>query len=261
MALRERAGRDWGSNLSRVKDYNEVVVFHVVRNSGRYALGIQVVRGRLAVGVVDLAGVVRGCAETTFEVDEAPARVVERFLPDLVDEALHEAAVPRERILAAAVASPGPLDVRRGVLLNVLNPPSWSHFDMRSAVEAALGVRVIVDNDATAAAMGERWSGSGAHAEHFVYVYLGRGLGTGLVLRGRPYRGLRGRFTEHLRAGLDDLAEPGAPPPGVEVSHIGAQAGVIGAARMVLHDLNAPTTRKLSLVDEPSETRGRRRAA
>jgi hypothetical protein len=33
MALRERAGRDWGTNLSRVKDYNEVVVFHVVRNT------------------------------------------------------------------------------------------------------------------------------------------------------------------------------------------------------------------------------------
>jgi hypothetical protein len=53
-----------------------------------------------------------------------------------------------------------------------------------------------------------------------------------------------------VRNGLQDIAQPGAEAPRVEVSCIGEQAGVIGAATLVLHDLYAPTTRKLSLVEE-----------
>jgi predicted NBD/HSP70 family sugar kinase len=411
MALRGSFGGEWGTNLARVKGYNEVVVFDLVRTEGPigraaiaaatgltlqtvsnivrrlitsgavteadvtpstrprralrvnpdagFALGIQLVRTGLVVGVVDLAGTVRGRAETRFAYEEPPGPVLER-LDGLVASAVDAAGIAREQLLGAGIGAPGPLELRTGVLLNVLNPPSWSHFPMREALSERLGMEVILDNDATAAAMGERWRGAGAGVEHFIYAYLG----TGLLLGGQPYRGLRGNAGEaaHIqvdpagpvcecgrngclglyvsptglmreaqrvileapatapvlerpespeallrcedprlravvtRAGrllgrvmaqmsrvldpelivlggplanllgdevawpvreeLAQLDEPGAPPPRVELSRIGSDAGVIGAATLVLHDLYAPSSRKLSL----AATEGRRRA-
>src|SRR6202012_1257248 len=92
---------------------------------------------------------------------------------------------------------------------NVLNPPSWSGFPMRAAVEQALGMPAILDNDATAAAMGEHWRGVSAGCENSVYVYLGTGFGTGLVLNGQPYRGRRGNAGELSHVPVDPA---GAPP-------------------------------------------------
>jgi predicted NBD/HSP70 family sugar kinase len=410
MALREGGPREWGTNLARVKDYNEVVVLDLVRSSGPigrpaiaaatgltlqtvsniarrllaaetvvedpvdgggrlkralrinpdagYAIGIQLVRSSLAVGVVDLAGDIRGRAETAIEHDEPPEHVLSR-LSGLVDDALAAAGVPPERVLGAGIGAPGPLDLHAGRLLNVLHPRSWTGFPMAGAVADALGLRVIMDNDATAAALGERWRGIGDGAESFVYLYLGDGIGGGLILDGQAYRGLRGntgeishiqvdpegpacdcgangclalyttghgllreaaraaldappsrpiedlpRTVEQLAAhpdprvaavlqragehmarvvvectrildpelivlggplvpvlgetygaaisqGLEVIDEPGAPPPRVELSNSGSDAGVIGAATLVLHDLFAPTARKLSLVSLP----------
>ena len=233
---------------------------------------------------------------------------------------------------------------------------------MRDKVAEVLGLPVIMDNDATAAALGERWRGVGRRAESFVYLYLGAGFGAGLVFGPTAYRGLRGNaaelshiqvdpagppcdcgsrgclsvfvnpdgllrearraaleatpshaladvpdtvealvahedprlrevvaraaahlarvvvdcsrivdpelivlggplvgvvgppFAEAIARGLERLDEPGAPPPGVELSESGSDAGVIGAATLVLHDLYAPTARKLSLSErEPGE--------
>jgi predicted NBD/HSP70 family sugar kinase len=410
MALRDSGSREWGTNLARVKDYNEVVVLDLVRSSGPigrpaiasatgltlqtvsniarrllaaktvvedpvggsgrlkralrinpdagYAIGIQLVRSHLAVGVVDLAGDIRGRAETAIEPDEAPDHVLSR-LPGLVDDALAAAGVPPESVLGAGIGAPGPLDLHEGRLLNVLHPRSWTHFPLAGAVADVLGLRVIMDNDATAAALGERWRGIGEGAESFVYFYIGDGIGGGLVLDGQAYRGLRGNtgeishiqvdpdgppcecgangclalytdgagllresarvvleapanrpienppatleqvlahpdpriaevverggeylarvvvecsrildpelivlggplvpllggpFGASIERGLERIGEPGAPPPRVALSTSGSDAGVIGAATLVLHDLYAPTARKLSLVSLP----------
>jgi len=416
MALRGEGGpREWGTNLARVKDYNEVVVLGLVRSSGPigrpaiaaatgltlqtvsniarrllaagtvvedpvggpgrrkralridpdagYAIGIQLVRSSLAVGVVDLAGEIRARAETAIEPEESPEQVLAR-LAALVDAAVAEADVDRAKLLGAGIGAPGPLDLRDGRMLNVLHPRSWSHFPIAGAVADAIELRVIMDNDATAAALGEHWRGVGGGAESFIYLYLGVGIGGGLVLDGQAYRGLRGNTGEisHIqvdpdgppcecgahgclalftnpdgllreatrvaleapptqpvanppttvaalvshpdprlaevieRAGahlarvvvecsrvldpelivlggpfvgllggpfgaaiesaLERIDEPGAPPPRVALSTSGSDAGVIGAATLVLHDLYAPTARKLSLVSLPRGEQG-----
>jgi predicted NBD/HSP70 family sugar kinase len=412
MALRRGTPGDWGTNLARVKDFNQVVVLDLIRTGGPigrpaiaaatgltlqtvsniarrlvetgvvvetsvvgpgdgrqrralrvdpdagHAIGIQLVRSGISVGVVDLAGDVRGRAAGHVERDEDPAHVVDA-LPGLVERAVAEAGVPAERLLGVGVGAPGPLDLERGTMLDVLVPRSWRDFPLRDAVAGALELPVIMDNDATAAAMGERWRGAGAGADAVVYVYLGTGVGAGIVLGGQPHRGRRGnageishiqvdpagppcdcgargcvglyptpdgllrearrveleappaapigpapgtlealaatdepryaavvqragtllgRVVRDLSRALDPdvvvlggplvptvgrafaaavtaaLDEPGsaAGPPRVELSRIGSDAGVIGAATLVLHDLYAPTAHKLSLAEPPA---------
>ena len=212
MALREGGPREWGTNLARVKDYNEVVVLGLVRSSGPigrpaiaaatgltlqtvsnisrrllaagtvvedaaanggrrkralrinpdagYAIGIQLVRSSLAVGVVDLAGEIRARAETAVEPEEPPEHVLAR-LAALVDEAVEAAGIDADKILGAGIGAPGPLDLRER---HAAERPAPALLDATSrwpsAVADALKLRVIMDNDATAAALGEHWRGS-----------------------------------------------------------------------------------------------------
>ena len=61
---------------------------------------------------------------------------------------------------------------------------------------AAMGIPVVVENDATAAAVGEQFHGAGRRLRDFFYVYIGVGVGGGMILSGHPYRGSAGRAGE-----------------------------------------------------------------
>ena len=162
----------------------------------------------------------------------------------------------RELVLGAGIGTPGPLDLRLGTTLNVLNPPSWSHFGVRDAVERVLGLPVILDNDATAAALGERWRGAGRRADSFVYLYLGAGFGAGLVLGGGAHHGRRGNAAELSHIQVD----PAGPP--CDCGSRGCLAlyvnpdGLLREARRAA--LEAPPSRPLAAV--PDDRRGARRA-
>jgi predicted NBD/HSP70 family sugar kinase len=96
-----------------------------------------------------------------------------------------------------------------------------------------------------------------------VVVELTRVLDPELIVLGGPFAARAGGpFQEAMTMRLGLLGAPGAPPPRVELSRIGIDAGVVGAATLVLHDLYAPTMGKLSLAgsaggrpgDVPSST-------
>ncbi len=66
---------------------------------------------------------------------------------------------------------------------------SWSKIDMADALEVASGQPVIVENDATAAAIAELHAGRAVDLTHFVYIFVGHGLGAGIVIDGLPFQG------------------------------------------------------------------------
>ena len=101
---------------------------------------------------------------------------------------------------------------------------------------------------------------AGAHLAKVV-VECSRVLDPELIVLGGPLLPtLGGPFGHAIEQALEDIDEPGAPPPRVHLSTSGSDAGVIGAATLVLHDLYAPTARKLSLVSLPPQEAGRQAA-
>ncbi|WP_189945866.1 ROK family transcriptional regulator [Streptomyces roseolus] len=93
------------------------------------------------------------------------------------------------RLLGVGVAMPGPLEHRGGVAGRVTGAPGWDGFPVREALEARLGVPVVLDKDTNAAAL-DLAVRPGA-PRSFAYVHLGTGLGAGLVVGGLPLRGER----------------------------------------------------------------------
>jgi len=93
-------------------------------------------------------------------------------------------------ILGMGVGVPGTVDAQGAVLM----APNlgWTGIALRSNLEAALGMPVWVENTANAAAMGERYMGVGTRTKNLVYINLGVGVGAGIILGDRLYRGTHG---------------------------------------------------------------------
>lgn len=177
-----------------------------VREGGAFGIGIDLDRGHLTGLLVDLAGEVR-------------ARVhVERGFPspdeaiDLVVEAVAELSrgVDPRRLWGVGVGFPGPLRIVDGAVDNVINPegfPGWESVSVRALLSRRLSTPVFLENNATAAALGEGYHGVGAGLSSYFYVFLGVGLGGAIVVGGRAVRGWQGNAGE-----LGYLpATPGAP--------------------------------------------------
>ncbi|MEN3316160.1 MAG: glucokinase [Acidimicrobiaceae bacterium] len=89
------------------------------------------------------------------------------------------------------IGAPGLVD-RRGVLRVAPNLAVEPDLELRAVLEAALGVRVVVDNDATCAAWGEREVGAARGFDDVILVTLGTGIGGGIISDGRLHRGANG---------------------------------------------------------------------
>ncbi|MCX7964343.1 MAG: ROK family protein [Candidatus Sumerlaea chitinivorans] len=94
-----------------------------------------------------------------------------------------------ERVTAVGMGVPGPMSSRTGVVFEAPNLPGWNHVPVRDVLERALGLPVVVHNDANAAAYGEFWAGAGRGCENMILFSLGTGVGGGIILRGELYTG------------------------------------------------------------------------
>ena len=95
-----------------------------------------------------------------------------------------------EQVAAVGVSMPSPLDAERGVVLNPPNLPGWHEVPVRDLLHQAFGVPVFVENDANAAALAEWHFGAARGFEHAAYLTMSTGVGGGLILGGRLYRGV-----------------------------------------------------------------------
>jgi glucokinase len=95
------------------------------------------------------------------------------------------------RLEAIGIAAPGPLDRTRGVLCDPPNLPHWSEVPLVEQLSESLGAPAFLENDANAAALAEWRFGAGRGVSRLVYLTMSTGVGAGLVLDGRLYRGRR----------------------------------------------------------------------
>lgn len=93
------------------------------------------------------------------------------------------------KVLGIGLVTVGPISVHTG---RVIRPPhfeGWDVVPLKDPLEAATGLPVLLDNNATAAAIGEFWYGAGRQRSDFLFIYMGLGVGGGLFLNGRVHRG------------------------------------------------------------------------
>ena len=98
----------------------------------------------------------------------------------------------KQPIVSIAIALPGMVDSRRGIWLLGLQVTGITHIDIIGMFEQKLGVPVYIEDVSRALALLEIYRTRGRRIRNFVLVYIGLGLGSGIVINGRLYRGLHG---------------------------------------------------------------------
>lgn len=150
-------------------------------------VGIDLGGTKIAMGLVDDSGSVIGRKRSPTLRDRG-YREIKDGLIVLVRELLEEYAVPLSRVSLIGVAAAGQID---GVTQDVLFAPNlgWTKAPLKDDIESALGVRVCVENDVNAATYGEWRFGSTDRVDNLVGIFVGTGIGGGLILGGKIYRG------------------------------------------------------------------------
>lgn len=143
---------------------------------------------KLAIAVGEAGGRILARRRRPTEPCGRPGDDLERILAD-ARALLSEAGLVPSDLAAVGVSLPGPLDPVAGVIHHPPNLPGWKEVDVRTPLVRAFGCPVHLENDANAAALAEWRFGAGRGFRHLVYLTMSTGVGAGLVLDGRLYRG------------------------------------------------------------------------
>jgi len=162
---------------------------------GDHVLALDIGGTKLAAGVVSRAGDVRSFVRTPTKVTEGPDAVVKRLL-DLGRDALAEAGCAAEDMAAVGIGCGGPLDPVSGRVQGPPGLPGWDDVPIVELVTAAYGRPSFLENDATAAVLGEYRYGPWGDVRHLLYLTVSTGVGGGLILDGRLHRGAAGNGGE-----------------------------------------------------------------
>lgn len=122
------------------------------------------------------------------------------LMEDFVHQLITLEGIPSDMIWGVGVGLPGPMLISEGsVLKNMVNPqylPGWDNEPVVELLQKKLNLPIYLENNASAAAIGERWYGAGKHINNFFYIYIGAGLGGGLFINGQLHSGATGNAGE-----------------------------------------------------------------
>jgi glucokinase len=158
-------------------------------------LGLDIGGTKLAAGVVDATGAVHGFVVAPTESSLGPDDVLQRLF-ELGRRAIAESGYAWDDVESIGIGCGGPLDSANGVVSAPLHLPGWIDVHITDRASEALGRPAVLDNDATAAAVGEHRYGAGRGTRNLVYLTISTGVGGGVILDGRVHRGRSGNGGE-----------------------------------------------------------------
>ncbi len=100
------------------------------------------------------------------------------------------------KFLGAGIGVPGIVDVQTGVMRKAANLPGFENYPAGAEIQRRLGTRVVVENDAKVAALGEQWLGAARGVANVAVLTLGTGIGGAIILEGKIWYGINGMAGE-----------------------------------------------------------------
>lgn len=170
-----------------------------------YAIGVDLGGTNLRIAAVDQSGALRERVTLGTQVKLGRDRVI----GDMCDGIRRVISKYQDaHLLGIGVGIPGIIDMSTGMLRESPNLPGWADYPVHAEIERQLGTRVILENDANSAALGENWLGAAREFDDMAMLTLGTGVGGGLVLGGRIWHGMNGMAGEFGHTVVDPEGVP-----------------------------------------------------
>lgn len=153
-----------------------------------FVIGVDLGGTNLRLALADTSGMILTRWSSSTVGLREPEMVIERICGG-VKHMLQEVSVSPDALRSIAIGVPGITDVDNGIVIATSYLMGWKDVPLRELIEKQMNVQVVIDNDVNMAAIGEQWTGSAKDATDFVFLAIGTGIGAGIVLNGRLYRG------------------------------------------------------------------------
>jgi len=163
-----------------------------VRKNWAHILGICVERDNISVSLIDSRKNILKTSESISENSYQSISDLMERLYGLVDEFCIFSKQQGIKLDAIGIGMPGPFDPKTGVLKNVPNFPIVENVSPKALFQSHYKLPVWVGNDADMAALGEHYFGCGKDMNSFIYVFLDKGIGAGIVINNELYVGMNG---------------------------------------------------------------------
>ncbi len=199
-----------------------------------YVVGVDIGGSKIFAGVVDEAGNILSRAKRKTLAAEG-FEVSLGQIVDCITEAIQTSNIPEEKILAIGLGSPGPLDIEKGIILYTPNL-NWKDAPLKDSIEAKFNKPVKVDNDVNTGTLGELVFGAGKGAKDIIGLFVGTGLGGGVIIDGKVLHGFNQNAGElgHI------MVNPKGPRCGCGVrGHLEAIASKSGIEKMIRKAIKA----------------------
>ena len=138
----------------------------------------------LRAATIDVQGRLMNRLKLRTPITDDPQEIVR-----LLAGELRKCERENDQIRACSIVVPGPVDAKAGKVVRAPNLPCLDGFALAGTLAAELQLPVIIENDANAAALGELWRGAGRGCRTIVCLTLGTGVGGGIILDGKLWRG------------------------------------------------------------------------
>ena len=150
-------------------------------------IGVDMGGTKILSAVIDVKGNILGTAKVPTKAGRGAIEVIDR-IADCVRKAIDESGVDAESIQAIGIGAPGPLDPATGVVIFAPNL-GWRDVPLKAELEARLGFPTFVDNDVNVGTLGEHVFGAGRGVQNVVGIFVGTGIGGGIILQGELFHG------------------------------------------------------------------------
>jgi glucokinase len=145
---------------------------------------------KILAGIVDAEGRLLAEAKRATKASEGPDAVIRR-MAQAARKAARQAGIDWSAIAGVGIGAPGPIDPESGMVYNPPNLPGWDEVALGPHLSEALGVPVYLENDVNLGTLGEYALGAGRDTKDMVGIFVGTGIGGGLILDGELRSGFR----------------------------------------------------------------------
>jgi len=157
-------------------------------------IGVDLGGTNILVGIVTQQGKVLATAKKKTKSDAGTEKIIDRVVATCM-EALETAKLSLNDIQALGIGAPGVVDLKTGVVIEAVNL-RWTQFPLAKSLKDKLKIPVAVDNDVNVGAWGEYKAGAGKKQDDLLAIFIGTGIGGGLILNGQLYNGAFGTAGE-----------------------------------------------------------------
>jgi glucokinase len=159
-------------------------------SSGPYVIGMDLGGTKILAAVVDEKGEIVTEAKQKTRAEKGPDTVIGR-IAETARQAARQAGLDWSEVKGIGIGAPGPMNPKTGVVYNPPNLPGWDEIALGPRLSDILGVPVCLENDVNLGTLGEHALGVGRGTRDMVGIFVGTGVGGGLILDGKLRSGYR----------------------------------------------------------------------